>query len=105
MASSTHRSCNLGTFIPRFYSISPNVDLLQWQSMITHRGPYDACTGVQLLITALLGQVYGALSKVNYPTLQPVTYAKVGTESRYPHHKSGLSTPWLLLGKALRNVR
>ncbi|KAL5365231.1 C2H2 type zinc finger domain protein [Aspergillus floccosus] len=34
-----------------------------WQSMITHRGPYDACNGVQLLITALLGQIYGALSK------------------------------------------
>lgn len=33
--------------------------------MITHRGPYDACKGVQLLITALLGQVYGALSKVS----------------------------------------
>lgn len=32
--------------------------------MITHRGPYDACKGVQLLITALLGQIYGALSKV-----------------------------------------
>jgi hypothetical protein len=34
-----------------------------WQSLITHNGPYDACKGVQLMITALLGQVYGALSK------------------------------------------
>ncbi|KAJ9273012.1 transcriptional regulator family: Fungal Specific TF and C2H2 zinc finger [Paecilomyces variotii] len=34
-----------------------------WQSLITHRGPYDVCKGVQLVITALLGQVYGALSK------------------------------------------
>ncbi|KAL3476812.1 C2H2 type zinc finger domain protein [Aspergillus californicus] len=34
-----------------------------WQSLITHRGPHDACEGVQLLITALLGQIYGALSK------------------------------------------
>ncbi|RAL12073.1 C2H2 type zinc finger domain protein [Aspergillus homomorphus CBS 101889] len=34
-----------------------------WQSLITHRGPYDACKGVQLLLTALLGQIYGALSK------------------------------------------
>lgn len=33
--------------------------------MITHRGPHDACKGVQLLITALLGQIYGALSKVS----------------------------------------
>ncbi|KAK5800154.1 hypothetical protein VI817_002366 [Penicillium citrinum] len=34
-----------------------------WQSLITHSGPYDACKGVQLIITALLGQIYGALSK------------------------------------------
>ncbi|KXG54204.1 Transcription factor [Penicillium griseofulvum] len=34
-----------------------------WQSLITHSGPYDACKGVQLMITALLGQIYGALSK------------------------------------------
>ncbi|KAL2821760.1 hypothetical protein BDW59DRAFT_149991 [Aspergillus cavernicola] len=34
-----------------------------WQSLITHRGPYDSCNGVQLLMTALLGQIYGALSK------------------------------------------
>ena len=34
-----------------------------WQTLITHRGPYDACDGVQLVITALLSQVYGALSK------------------------------------------
>ncbi|CAI7649722.1 unnamed protein product [Penicillium pancosmium] len=34
-----------------------------WQSLITHNGAYDACKGVQLMITALLGQIYGALSK------------------------------------------
>jgi len=34
-----------------------------WQSLISHRGPFDACPGVQLVITALLGQVYGSLSK------------------------------------------
>ncbi|KAK5464639.1 hypothetical protein LTS15_001201 [Exophiala xenobiotica] len=34
-----------------------------WQNLITHRGPYDTCEGVQLIITAILGQVYGALSK------------------------------------------
>ena len=34
-----------------------------WQNLITHRGPYDACEGVQLVVTAVLGQVYGALSK------------------------------------------
>lgn len=34
-----------------------------WQSLITHRGTYDACEGVQLVITALLAQLYGALSR------------------------------------------
>ncbi|PGH07786.1 hypothetical protein AJ79_06174 [Helicocarpus griseus UAMH5409] len=34
-----------------------------WQVMITHRGPYDACSGIQLVLTALLSQIYGALSK------------------------------------------
>lgn len=34
-----------------------------WESLITHRGSYDACQGVQLVLTALLAQVYGALSK------------------------------------------
>ncbi|KAJ5540171.1 hypothetical protein N7513_008503 [Penicillium frequentans] len=34
-----------------------------WQSLITHNGPYDTCKGVQLMITALLGQIYGALSR------------------------------------------
>ncbi|KAJ5103859.1 hypothetical protein N7532_004388 [Penicillium argentinense] len=34
-----------------------------WQSLITHHGPYDGCKGVQLMVTALLSQVYGALSK------------------------------------------
>ncbi|KAJ5178773.1 hypothetical protein N7492_001983 [Penicillium capsulatum] len=34
-----------------------------WQTLITHSGPYDTCKGVQLIITALLGQIYGALSK------------------------------------------
>ncbi|KFY51015.1 hypothetical protein V496_09007 [Pseudogymnoascus sp. VKM F-4515 (FW-2607)] len=34
-----------------------------WETLITHRGPYDSCKGVQLVLTSLLGQVYGALSK------------------------------------------
>jgi Fungal specific transcription factor domain len=36
-----------------------------WSSLITHRGPYDACSGIQLVLTALLGQIYAALSKVS----------------------------------------
>ena len=34
-----------------------------WQTLIAHYGPYDAGEGVQLVITALLGQIYGSLSK------------------------------------------
>lgn len=34
-----------------------------WQTLITHRGEYDSCEGVQLILTAVLGQVYGTLSK------------------------------------------
>lgn len=34
-----------------------------WQNLITHRGPNDACEGVQLVVAAVLGQVYGTLSK------------------------------------------
>lgn len=34
-----------------------------WQSLITHRGPHDACPGVQLVLSALLSVVYGALSR------------------------------------------
>jgi hypothetical protein len=40
-------------------------NLSQWQSLITHRGPYDPCNGLQLVLAALLGQVYAALSKVS----------------------------------------
>lgn len=35
-----------------------------WETLVLHRGPYDPCAGVQLVVTALLAQVYGALSKV-----------------------------------------
>ncbi|PQE24635.1 C2H2 type zinc finger domain protein [Rutstroemia sp. NJR-2017a WRK4] len=34
-----------------------------WETLITHRGAYDTCQGVQLVVTALLAQIYGALSK------------------------------------------
>lgn len=33
-----------------------------WHSLIQHRGPYDSCNGVQLLLTALLGQTYAMMS-------------------------------------------
>ncbi|KIW65493.1 hypothetical protein PV04_07750 [Phialophora macrospora] len=34
-----------------------------WSSLIQHRGPYDTCRGIQLVLTALLGQVYATLSR------------------------------------------
>ncbi|CAD6448544.1 19ce0469-3f0d-4b0a-ab2f-1b3d6aa9e17d [Sclerotinia trifoliorum] len=34
-----------------------------WETLITHKGPYDSCQGVQLVVTALLAQIYGALSR------------------------------------------
>jgi hypothetical protein len=33
-----------------------------WNSLITQKGPYDTCDGVQLVLTALLGQTYALLS-------------------------------------------
>ncbi|KAF2403453.1 hypothetical protein EJ06DRAFT_579488 [Trichodelitschia bisporula] len=34
-----------------------------WQTFVTHRGPYDSCPGVQLVLTVVLNQMYGMLSK------------------------------------------
>ena len=34
-----------------------------WQDMVSHRGAYDERPGVQLLVTSLLGQIYGILSR------------------------------------------
>lgn len=55
----------------QWYLIAPNgfgfkmvAETSQWQSLITHRGSRDTCDGVQLLLTALLGQTYALLSKV-----------------------------------------
>ncbi|KAL3455058.1 hypothetical protein BJX64DRAFT_298242 [Aspergillus heterothallicus] len=33
-----------------------------WRTLITWRGPHDACDGIQLVLTALLGQTYALLS-------------------------------------------
>lgn len=35
-----------------------------WQILIRHRGQYDSCSGIQLVLTALLGQTYAYLSRV-----------------------------------------
>ena len=34
-----------------------------WQTLIALQGPYDACAGVQLVLSALLSVIYGAMSK------------------------------------------
>jgi hypothetical protein len=34
-----------------------------WPDMISHRGEYDSCSGVQLVLTALLSQAYASLSR------------------------------------------
>lgn len=62
MEASTHSCFNFSMI--RYLKIPAEAYFIQWQSLITHRGPYDVCNGVQLLLTALLGQIYGALSKV-----------------------------------------
>jgi hypothetical protein len=67
----------------------PMFTLTQWQSLITHRGPNDACKGVQLLITALLGQIYGALSKVR----RPDTKLLFGIHAYSCYHRTNLSAP------------
>jgi NADH:ubiquinone oxidoreductase subunit 2 (subunit N) len=48
-----------------YYLNSLKLTSSQWETLMKHRGPYDSCQGVQLVVTALLAQVYGALSKVN----------------------------------------
>lgn len=64
MASCAYGSCKLGTYKLRIFG-QEEAELSQWEKLINHRGPYDTCKGVQLVVTALLGQVYGALSKVS----------------------------------------
>ncbi|KAJ9619097.1 hypothetical protein H2204_012808 [Knufia peltigerae] len=34
-----------------------------WHTLIKHRSPYDTCSGIQLVLTALLGQIYAMLSE------------------------------------------
>src|SRR5687768_7750224 len=81
-----------------------HANLFQWQSLITHNGPYDACKGVQLLITAVLGQIYGALSKVSLPPPYPFAFTNTKLEQGYTNNKSSLPTVGILLGSTLRDV-
>lgn len=44
------------------WRLSYTATTTSWQTLIKHQGPYDSCPGAQLVIGALLGQVYGLLS-------------------------------------------
>lgn len=77
----------------------------QWETLITHRGPYDPCPGVQLVVTALLGQVYGALSKVSYHDPVTTSQPDCGIESSYTDYKSSIPCTELLLGKTMLCLR
>jgi hypothetical protein len=53
-----------------------------WTTLISHRGQYDSCNGIQVVLTALLGQIYANLSKVSsaHPALQRLSYASLRIE-------------------------
>jgi hypothetical protein len=78
--------------------------LSQWQSLITHRGPYDPCNGLQLVLAALLGQVYAALSKVRNSAEYHLTVTDK-LESSTSNDITDIPPPRLLLGKTLWHVR
>ncbi|PCG91812.1 Transcription factor [Penicillium occitanis (nom. inval.)] len=43
-----------------------------WQSLMSRKGPYDSCHGVQLVLAALLGQTYALLS--NNPSIRTTAF-------------------------------
>lgn len=107
VASRTHSCCNVGMLCSNVLCKSLLAKSSQWQSLITHRGPYDACRGVQLLITALLGQIYGALSKVIRPHTMTLCDDALNrsVEQNHPHYEPGLPADGLLLGETLWHDR
>jgi hypothetical protein len=46
--------------------------------MIGHRRAFDACSGVELVLTALLSQTYAALSKVG---INPIILYRLGAST------------------------
>jgi hypothetical protein len=63
-----------------------------------HRGPYDPCPGIQLVVTALLGQVYGALSKVRYFGMAVKHDSDCSIEPSYTDCKSCIPCTGFFLG-------
>jgi len=107
MASRTYSPHHIGKDI--LLCSSPGLQLnsvSQWQTLIAHQGPYDTCKGVQLVVTALLGQVYGVLSRVcrTNQYCGTISYQPL-IERGHPCHKSSIPHVRLLLGETLRNGR
>lgn len=63
VASGTCSCHDFGKFILSMEVKDFETNMPQWEVLITHQGPYDSSQGVQLVVTALLAQIYGALSK------------------------------------------
>ncbi|KAK4498768.1 hypothetical protein PRZ48_009278 [Zasmidium cellare] len=45
------------------WTLAHAVTITSWSNMLAQRGPYDACPGVQLVLTATLGQTFAMLSQ------------------------------------------
>lgn len=72
--------------------------------MINHRGPYDACKGIQLVQTALLGQIYAILSKVQLTSMSLGSRLTHLIEPEHSNDWPDLPQLGLLLGATLRYV-
>jgi hypothetical protein len=44
------------------WTLAHAVATISWSSILTNRGPHDICEGVQLVLTAVLGQTYALMS-------------------------------------------
>lgn len=56
----------------------------QWDQLIEIKGPYDPCKGVQLVLTALLGQVFATMSKVREQRARSGAHARSQISLRLP---------------------
>lgn len=66
METRTHCRSYLGLFPINLMDYASFADLSypQWPVLLRHQGPYDSHRGVQLVLTALLGQCYAMMSEV-----------------------------------------
>ncbi|KAJ5611116.1 C2H2 type zinc finger domain protein, partial [Penicillium lagena] len=47
-----------------FWKLAHTAIATSWPGILCQRGEYDKCSGVQLVFTSFLGQLYAALSRV-----------------------------------------